>query len=95
MYLLRIRDPCEVTKLNIIIMKTLNLFFMTGLSLLILLSLFNAFNFFLEKKLEQTIIYLTVSCIAFFFLTLLITILKKEFIQSKNVVILLEPLTRF
>lgn len=47
-------------------MKTLNFFFITGLSLLILLSLFNAFNFFLENKLEQTIISLIVSCVAFF-----------------------------
>ena len=52
-------------------MKTLKLFFITGLSLLILLSLFNAFNFFLEKKLEQTFISLTVSCIAFFLFILI------------------------
>ena len=58
---------------NSVIMKTLKFTFLTGLSILTLVALFNTINFYSVGKIEPTIISITASVVAFYL-----------FIQVKN-----------
>ena len=52
--------------------KYINFFLLIGLTVLFLLALFNAFNFYLAVKIEQTFISLSVSFVSFILFILLI-----------------------